>query len=790
MKLLLTLFGWLTLSTVLAQTGTVRGRITDAAQAPQIGLVVRLENTAFGTATDADGVFFLDKIAPGQYTLVVSGVGYSAQKQNIAVQSGQTTRLDLAVDAKLQALQEVVVTERRPFQTSAAGLTRTNTPIKDLPQSVQLINQSTLQEQQVYRVDEALKNVAGVSESSAWGSYDFRGFDTSGASFLTNGQKGIGYPEGVSPFLANVERIEVLRGPAAILYGEGAVGGTVNLVTKQPRKNTAVNARLSGGSFGLFRGQADVAGSLTADKRLYALASVGYENGGQFIRDFEHRTTQLYGSVRWEPGLKTSWQVNATYNRDRSTRSLAQDLPTYPDALYAVPDNFRISGSDARYKGDSYQLQSQMQYRFASRWAANLWLGYAQGRADDISYTVRRNLDPATGTFVRGRTQQVRTTPSRTLNAFVTGQFALGSTEHRVTAGGDLLAENASYPEGIRLWRAEPLSITAPDYAPFNPDSLNNPKKVRYVSSREKFTNDTYGVYVQDQVALSAKFKALLGLRYNHYYFRYSADDLTQDLVDYQQYKETPANTTALLPRVGLVYQPTASSSFYIDYNTAFVPQYLNTPLYGGPFDPERTQQGEVGWKGDFLNHRLVPTVAVYQIQKKNVLVLDQEALANDEYIFRTLGKVRSRGVETTLTGTVLPGWKVIANYSYNRTEVTASNLPEEIGQTLANSPRHLASGWTTYEFGQTALKGLLLGGGYRFTGQRYATTRNPGADDVLTFPGYGIVDAVLGYRYRQFLLQANGNNLLGQRYVRSGFSSSYFAGTPRNFLVTLGYSL
>ncbi|RFP64318.1 TonB-dependent siderophore receptor [Hymenobacter lapidiphilus] len=790
MKLAFTLIGCVSATCAVAQTGTVRGRITDAAQAPQIGLVVRLENTALGTATDVDGTFFMDKIAPGQYTLIVSGVGYTAQKQNIVVQGGLTTQLQLALDKEQQVLQEVVVTERRAFETSAGGLTRTNTPIKDLPQSVQVINQSTLRQQQVYRLDEALRNAAGVSETSATGNYGFRGFTTNSQSFLTNGIKGIGNPEGVMPFLANVERIEVLRGSSAILYGEGAVGGNLNLVTKQPKKTTAVNAGLSGGSFNLFRAQADVAGSLTSDKRLYALAGVGYERGGRFTRDFEHRTVQLFSSLRWEPGVNTSWQVNATYNRDRSTQRGVPDLPQAAGQLFSVPDNFRVSAADARYEGDSYQLQSQMQHRFSDRWAANLWLGYAKSRADDISYSIRSTLD-STGSFSRGRTQQVRSAPTRTLNAFLTGQIALAGTEHRLTGGLDLAYENADYPEGLRLWRAAPLNVNAPIYAAFNPAEINDPAKVRYVSGREKFTNNTYGVYVQDQVTLSPKFKALLGLRYNHYYFRYTADELTYDLVDYQQLKETPDNTTALLPRIGLVYQPTTSNSFYVDYNTGFVPQYSNSALFGGPFDPELTRQGEIGWKGDFLNHRLVPTVAVYQIQKKNVLNFDNEAFdLTGDVLFRALGGVRSRGIETTLTGTVLPGWQLIANYSYNRTEVTDSNVPEEIGGELANTPRHLSSFWTTYEFSQPALKGLLLGSGYRYTGARYSSTRNPGDADVLTYPGYGIVDAVVGYRYRQFSLQANGNNLLGKRYVRSGLFNSYFAGTPRNFLLTLGYAL
>lgn len=786
MKLLLTLYGWLALTSALAQTGAVRGRITDAAQAPQVGLVVRLESTAFGTTTDADGAFFLGSVVPGQYTLVVSGVGYAAEKRTVAVQAGQTTHLQLALDPRKQELQEVVVTDRRPFETSAAGATRTATPIKDLPQSVQIINQATLQQQQVYRVDEALRNVAGVNESSAWGSYNFRGFETQGAGFLTNGQKGSGYPEGVSPFLANVERVEVLRGPAAILYGEGAVGGNVNLITKQPRKNTAANARLSGGSFGLFRGQADVAGSLTADQRLYGIAGVGYENGGQFTQAARHRSTQLFGSLRWEPGLNTTWQLNATYNRDRSTSALAQDVPMYPGQLFSVPDNFRTSSDDAEYRGDSYQLQSQVQQRFSARWSGHLWLGYAQSRAADVSYAIRTALD-SLGTFDRSRIRQVRSAPSRTLNAFVNGRLDLGGTTHQLTAGVDLLAENANYPEGIRRWLASPLSVATPDYAAFD-----ETRPLRYYSRQEQFTTRTTGVYVQDQVSLSPRFKALLGLRYNYYHFRYSADDLSYDnRQSFEQYLETPDNTTALIPRVGVVYQPNASNSFYVDYNVGFVPQYSNSAAYGGPFEPERTRQLEVGWKGDLLGHRLVPTVAVYQILKRNVLSLDQDSLAAGVYSYRPLGGVRSRGAEATLTGTVLPGWKVILNYSYNQTQVTESTDPAEIGQQFANSPRHLASSWMTYEPGRRSpLRGLLLGAGFRFTGDRYAALR-PADTDVLVLPGYGVLDAVLGYTYRQFSAQLNGNNLLGKRYARSSYwDRSYFPGTPRSFLVTLGYAL
>ncbi len=787
MKTILTPLAWVACSAAWAQSaapGAVRGRITDSRQEPQVGLVVRLENTGYGTTTDADGTFFLEKIPAGQYTLVASGLGYSAQKQALAVQPGQTTRLSLALDPQRQALEEVVVRDSRPFEADAAGATRTRTPLKDLPQSVQVINQATLRQQQVYRVDEALKNAAGVTESSAWGSYNFRGFETNSQSFLTNGLKGTGNPEGVMPFLANVERVEVLRGATALLYGEGSVGGTLNLITKQPKKATAVNARVGLGSFNLVRAQADVAGSLTADKRLYGIAGVGFENGGTFVNDNRHRTTQYFGSLRWEPGVNTSWQLNATYNRDRSTRSLTQELPQYADRLFAVPDNFNISGADATYRGDSYQLQSQFQQRFSSDWAVNLWLGYAEGRTEEFRYATRGFI--TNGAIARRATQQRVHSPTSTANLFVTGRLGLGPTQHQLVAGLDLTYQRNNYPSGIQIRVAPSLNVLTPDYASLNLATARS----TYNSDNEQFKTNTSGVYVQDQVALGQKLKALVGVRFNHYHNAYTVGSVSYSGGPAAPYEERPDNTTAVLPRAGLVYQPSVSHSFYADYNTGFVPQYSNSPVYGGPFDPERTHQVEVGWKGDLLAHRLVPTLAVYQIQKANVLNLDPDQLAQGNYIYRTIGGVRSRGAEATLTGTVVPGWQVILNYSLNRTIVSESNVPAEINQDFPNSPRYLASSWTTYEFQQGPLKGLQLGGGYRYTGARYSAPRNQDDDSVLRYPGYGVLDAVLAYRTHGFTLQANGNNLLGKQYVRSGLVGSYFPGTPRNFFFSLGYSL
>ncbi len=780
-------FTWLLLfySTVaFCQTGAIRGTISGSSRTPLAGITIRLEGTTLATATDNAGNFFLTRVPAGNYTLVASGVGYNASKQNVAVAESKTTVLQLALDESENVLNEVVVTGRSPLETITAAATRMPVPLKDLPQSVQIVNRQTLDQQQVYRVDEALKNVAGVNLSSSYGSFNFRGFRTNGTDFLTNGMKGSVYPEGVMAGLTNVERIDVLRGPTAILYGEGSVGGTINFVTKQPKKFTSANVQFTGGSFSLLRGQGDVTGSLNKRKTLYYVVSAGYENGGKFTRNFDNRNLLLYSSVKWEISPNTHWQVYGTYNRDRMTSNFSPDVPFYRDRLFSIPDDFSGFSRDARYKGDSYQLQSQFQHRFTEKWSVNLFLGYSRSRADRVDYSLGGYVDTTDNTVSRSKTTGVVERPVRTVNAFVNGNFSVGRVKNALTTGLDLNVENSNYPSPLQTWEAPRLNVLTPDYSSFTPGAE---ALVYYFSSREKFTSRTYGVYLQDQISFSEKLKVIAGLRYNYYHFRYRADSLSYDLVNFETYEEKPENTTELLPRLGLVYQPAPTVSLYADYNRGFVPQYANTKQAGGPFPPERSHQIELGFKGDFLDHRLMPTLAFYLMDKENVLTRDLADSTGQRR--RPIGEVRSKGIEFTLTGTVAKGWDIIANYSFINTEITKSSIEEEVGQRFNNSPQHIASLWTTYQLSSTFLKGLTIGGGYRYTGDRYIGDKRKEVTNVLILPAYHLVDILASYQYRQFSLQANVNNLFNRRYAQGSFwPRSYFPGTPRNFLVTLGY--
>lgn len=771
---------------IFAQQGSLQGYIIGENHVPLAGISIQLEGTKFISATDNEGQFYFTIVPAGNYTVVATGIGYAAKSKTVSISSGKVTSINFQLDTKANVLQEVVVKGmQRLAIANTSSLTRTNTAVKDLPQSVQSISRTTINEQQLYRVDDAMKNVAGVNVASAYGSYNFRGFTTNSVSFLTNGMKGNLFPEGVANSLANIESIEVLRGPSAILYGENALGGNVNFVTKQPRKNQHINASLGAGSFNLVRAQADITGSLNKKKSLYYIAGLAAENGGSFTKHWKNRSLLLFSSLKWEINPKTSWQLNANYNHDNSTSNYSPDLPFIQGNVFSTPFDFNFMASDARFLGNSFQLQSHLHHKLNSNWGLHLLAGFARTDAKRTYYSIGDYVDPANDNKVeRSKSVSRMQVPTTTVNAYATGAFKTGTVGHIITAGLDYNKENGTYPEGFKIYAADSISVTNPDRSPFIP--APGPLGADYYySSYEKFLTETMGVYLQNQFSIGEKWKAVLGLRFNHYFNRYKADSVSYN--NFETYEEKPEITTAFIPRLGIVFQPNRNISLYADYNSGFVPQYSNNRQSGGPFKPETSHQFEVGVKGEFARGKLVPTLAFYHINKNNVLTPD----LNDPngLLLKTLGQVRSKGMEATLTGNVTDNWTVIANYSYNESEITKSNEADEIGQRFANNPANMASLWSTYQFNQK-LSGIKVGAGIRYIGNRFIRDIKTSDTNPVVLPEYTVADLLVQYSYKQFSFSANLNNVFDKKFIQGSFwSRSVFPGTQRNFLLTATYS-
>ncbi|MFX1704890.1 TonB-dependent receptor [Chitinophaga sp. CC14] len=767
---------------IYAQHGKIQGNISGPDQKVLAGITISMEGWPKATQTDDDGNFFFTGMQPGNYVLIASGVGYKAKSSRITVENNKTIFLRLELDIATSTLREVHIAGKRPSAQSGA-LTRTNTPLRDIPQNIQSVDRTTINDQQLFQLDEALRNVAGFTSTDYYGSFSSRGYTSGIGGVTTNGITGSPYPEGQLPLLGNIESVEVIHGPSAILYGQGGMGGNINMVTKQPKKYQVVNATVAAGSFDLIRAQADITGSINKKKNLYFLAGAGWQNGGSFTRHFDRRSIQVYGSLKWEVNPKTSWQINGNYVNEDASNNYQPRVPIYKskdkDSIFLVPYDFN-PGYDSRYKGNNYQLQSVMEHRISGNWKIGLLAAYSESRADRNQYTASGFVRPTDNTVSRSYSWQQINSPQTTVNIYTNVKVNTWKIIHQVTIGGDAMLSRNNYPNGILQYAATRLPVFDTEQE----SRYDTTGMTFYGKSRtEKFTYNTFGAYVQDQIEITSKWKILAGLRYNNYFRRYFADKPDGTV----QNDERPLRTENFSPRLGVVYQPVSTVSIYLDYNEGFSPHYSNNVENGGPFAPETSKQYEFGAKGEFFQNTFQPFISIYQSDRKNVL---QSVPKPDlPYWREAIGQVQSRGIEIGAKGTLLGNLFLNVNYNYNKTKITKSIKPEDIGQLFANSPENSANGWAKYTFTTNALKGLFIGAGFQYVDARYFSNKKETSTDVLEMPAYTVFNALIGYRYKQYSLQVNGNNLANKRYAASGVVNSYTPGAPRNLLVSLNCS-
>lgn len=762
--------------------GNIEGRIQAKDHTPLVGMTVHLMPIKQTTFTNEQGEFRFKAIPEGTYTLVVSGVGFEAKSMDVQVTESSPGFLQLSLDLSTETLNEVTVSAS-PISQPSKTLTRMDIPLLDLPQNIQSVSRTVIADQQLFQLNDVLKNVAGFTSPDYYGGVSTRGYTTGASGITTNGIKGTPYPEGQIALLGNIEAVEVIHGPNAIMFGPGGMGGNINLVTKQPKPLTMVNASLTAGSFDLFRAQADVSGALNKSKSLYSLAGVAYQRGGSFTRDFDRENLQVYGSLKWEITSKTNWQVNANLIRDDVSDNYQPRVPMFntvnPDSLFLAPSDFN-PGTDSRYKGKNLQLQSILEHHFSDDWKLGFLAAFNQSDSDRRQYSASGYINPEDNTVGRTYMYQRIKSPQTSLNLYGIGKAETFGLSHEFSVGADVFLARNNYPGGLQMYEALPINVFDPVYEEHY-DSTGMQKY--YDSQFEYFTYNTLGAYVMDYITLTAKLKLLAGLRYNNYLRRLYAENRDGSVL----YDEKPSRTENFSPRIGLIYQPYKSVSVYVDYNEGFSPHYGNYPDRGGPFDPETSKQYELGIKGELFESSLFPFVTLYQSTKKNVLqTVPKEGFP---YWQEAIGEVRSIGAEIGVSGTVMTNWWINFNYSHNSTEITESEKPEDIGQEFANTPKNAANGWLKYSFSQGGLKGFFLGGGFQYVGTRYFSNRKVGTE-VAENPAYTLADIFLGYRYQSYGIQLNANNVFDKSYALNGSYGAYTPGMPRNIQVSLTYSL
>ncbi|MGF3027108.1 TonB-dependent siderophore receptor [Methylobacterium aquaticum] len=623
-----------------------------------------------------------------------------------------------------------------PKQTTTA--LKIPAPIQDIPVSVQVVPQELIQDRGALTVRQAIDTVSGVTSSNAIpGSQSFRirGFND-GFSNLRDGFRETSNQQDVQ----GIERIEVLKGPASVLYGGNlAAGGVVNIVTKTPVDLNFANAALTGGSFGLVRPTFDVNQDLTGDGRLAMRVTGAFERTDTY-RDFAYGDSKFVNpSLRWRPTAQDEIIVRAQVLQSNFSYGPYQS-PLSRTTL-RLPYSFSFSDPNLR---DSHRNAERISYDWIHKFDDTL--RFRSGfNASAVNYDIgtdrfavlRFNADGRTvsRTFVTGP-QHLRDYDWQ--NEF-SGTFYTGDIRHDWLAGVETYW---SFNSATSFQGTLPnLNIFAPVYG-VTPSALR-----LSASSDASFTN--IAGYVQDFVTLTPQIRLLLGGRY----------DVTDTVNLNRLTNRTSANAAdRFSPRLGITYEPVPTTALFANWANGFVPT-TQTTVSGATLPPSASEQFEVGVKQQAFDGRVQATVALFQVTRTNVPTPDP---TNATFSIAS-GEQQSRGVEVDIAGEILPGWKGVASYAYTFADVTKDNrLP--VGDLLAGVARHAGQVWTTYEF----LPGSLLDGFGIGAGVRAETAREATLPNTFKLPGYVRLDAAAWYRFaiqgQPFRAQLNLQNITDRR--------------------------
>lgn len=648
----------------------------------------------------------------------------------------------------------------RPATVRSA--TKTETRALDVAQSVAVIDQELIREQRVIRMEDALRNVAGVYAGQSEGRRDtftIRGFSAELDTYVD----GVRDPAGYRDF-SNIERVEVLKGPAAMLFGRGSSGGIINRISKKPTPDTIREAQLTVGSFDFKRAEWDLGGALSegANARLTG----AYENGGIFRDKVENELANLAAGVDFKLGERTSLLTQFEWQKQDRT----------PDR--GIPS---VNGKPADVRRENFYGSP---YDYAER--ENMGIGAVLDHAfsDDthLKATLRANTMELDAMNTRNiglaknntevRRQALRF-PKKKDFTFVqfdlTHKLQTGGIEHQLLAG----YEHGWQHGRLEVWRtaASNVNLASP---------IDNSAMPQFTNARKtydtRFEAITDAFYLQDQISVSPEWKVIAGLR--HDIFRQHQD---AGLVNAAQAPAMERTDRAWSPRLGLIYQPAPNHSIYATTARSFQPKAEDL-LWGTTADqaqkPTQTIQYEIGNKNEFLGGRVAINFALYQIAMSNVATADPSNPGQTIQV----GEQRHRGAEVDISGELGEGWRIYGGATIIDAEVTKSLDPSlPIGNRPINVPERSANLWLSKSF----LADWRAGIGAYYVGERYAFS-----DNLVTLPAYTRLDAALSYRWKSAEFSLNVRNLSDKTYYEYATNNNQIApGTPRNTMLTARFN-
>lgn len=814
-KILLTFLILFSFTAAFAQSnGAVKGTVTLTDGTAADNIWVTLKNTAYGTVTNNDGSYEIENIKPGTYVIRVSSIGIATVEENISVTAGETVTRNFTLTRTSEELTEVVV------EASTNNLTRTTSnvvskmPLMDIenPQVYNTITAELLRQQVTTNFDDALKNAPGVFKlwestgraGDGAGYYSLRGFPVqptmaNGLPAITNG----------SPDPANIESIEIIKGPSGTLFGSSLIsyGGLININTKKPYYFFGGNMSYTAGSYGLNRITADINTPLGEQKKAALRLNTAYHTENSFQDAGFRKSIFLAPSFSYIVNDKLSFFINTEIYSGRSTNQTMLFLDRNDDdrRVFDMNDlrnlgyNHKRSytSNDLYMNNNTVNLQGQMIYKINSKWTSQTAFSRTSAKSEgyySYLYEGTQYIPSITGGIVLNRyiSDQNSETFGTDIQQNFIGDFTIGEMRNRVVAGLDyfnrnVVNNNSAYVgngsiyigNNIEQFNAV-LGITEP---PFIDDSgiLSQAGTDALLSNSRRVASSTkeeiYSAYVQDVLNITPSLSVMASLRADRFFNHGNPEDDSDDF-----------NQTAFSPKFGVVFQPILNKvAVFANYMNGFVNVAPGTDeivvgtgeeaelqTRARTFEPEHANQFEVGTKLNLFNDRFIATLSYYDIKVDNMVYTNfyEVTLPGGparETINMQDGAQRNKGFEANINAMPVDGWNIIAGYSYNDSKLTEGDADFVGRRPESAGPRNLFNLWTSYKFNDGALKGFGLGFGTNYASENMIMNRN--RSGVFTLPEYTIYNASAFYSVNEFTITFKLDNIGNTEYY-NGWST------------------
>ncbi|NMF48687.1 TonB-dependent siderophore receptor [Pseudoalteromonas arctica] len=700
---------------------------------------------------------------------------------SIAVSLSAFSQMTLAKQSdKIETIEVTGRAQQFYLETESKIGTKTNLDLIKLPQSAQVLTEQLIIDQAARDITDLYRSIAGVSEYSYSG-VTFRGFRDD-ANVFYDGVRGDPYSGFGVPQLFNVERVEVLKGPASALYGGGEPGGMINYVTKKPSYLEKRELKLTLGNYNTRGASLDMTGGLS-DTMAYRLGGF-YEEQDSFRNNADSKNTELTGGLLFDLSDSTTLTTSIDYIKQDLGGNRLRGVPVDDNGNFLVDPSYNANESFDYQDMEALVLQAELNHSFSDDFSVSSTVRYLDNERDqayhesqnwvDVNGDGVANIDDET--IRREYRKQFRANEEISLTTDFVYNVEQGNLEHQFLFGGDYHVVETQYDYLRARYEADGvanLNIYTLNYGETDPSTYNLTDL-----DRDGVDTDRFGVYAQDVISIGEQWTVIAGLRYD--YFK-------------ELNKETgfSYSDNGVTPRVAVTYQPIENTSVYINYSESFNPTSSGDQedvVGEGNLDPETGKQTELGMKNRWFDGKIMSTFAVYQINKENVVMSNPDDTGAGDGIAALLniGEVESRGFETTLVGDLSEHWTITANYAYNDTQVvdgvTGDTLSDTFGDgsRFANAPRHQAGLWS--RFGLDSINSSIA------FGANYVSEQV--SSDGQKVKPFTVFDMSWTSRFDDVLLSVNINNLFDKEYAVSGFSqrNGHFPGSPREIVGQITY--